>query len=210
MKKQNTDELKRIGHNIPRSIEEKEECLLRHHNLTQFLQMTCGLNEDVAEENACRMEHIISGEVVQGIREFLKYGDTYDRVVRDYDLRSVYEKGCYEFCMGMYRIEQRNPRVLAEEAKIFSDKVDLEVRQEKCYFYLKVKNDFAKNLWYLDKKKWVMAKKEENRYRISAGAFVYVISSSALITECDCVIGFTEQENLPTEDECRELNIHIW
>lgn len=28
-----------------------EECLLRHHNLTQFLQMTCGLEEEEAEEN---------------------------------------------------------------------------------------------------------------------------------------------------------------
>lgn len=64
-----------------------EECLLRHHNLTQFLQMTCGLEEEEAEENACRMEHVISGNVLQGVQEFLKYGETYDRVVRDVDLR---------------------------------------------------------------------------------------------------------------------------
>ena len=72
-----------------------EECLLRHHNLTQFLQMTCGLEEEEAEENACRMEHVISGNVLQGVREFLKYGETYDRVVRDVDLRYLYQYGEY-------------------------------------------------------------------------------------------------------------------
>ena len=72
-----------------------EECLLRHHNLTQFLQMTCGLEEEEAEENACRMEHVISGNVLQGVQEFLKYGETYDRVVRDVDLRYLYPEGRY-------------------------------------------------------------------------------------------------------------------
>ena len=48
-----------------------EECLLRHHNLTQFLQMTCGLEEEEAEENACRMEHVISPESFHAIKAHL-------------------------------------------------------------------------------------------------------------------------------------------
>lgn len=96
-----------------------EECLLRHHNLTQFLQMTCGLEEEEAEENACRMEHVISGNVLQGVQEFLKYGETYDRVVRDVDLRYLYPEGTYSFCMSLYRMEERFPRRLAKSQNGF-------------------------------------------------------------------------------------------
>ena len=49
-----------------------EECLLRHHNLTQFLQMTCGLEEEEAEENACRMEHVISSESFAAIKQHVQ------------------------------------------------------------------------------------------------------------------------------------------
>lgn len=187
-----------------------EECLYRHHNLTQFLQMTCGLPMELAEENACRMEHVIGDEVVCGIREFLKYGDTYDRVVKNYDLHERYDTGSYRFCMSLYCIERRNPRALARETSCFSDRVTLKITPGKCHFYLEAKEAFCKMLWYLDKKQWFMAKKEGETYRIPADAFAYVISPYARITECDCVVGFTEREKPPAEEECRELNIHIW
>lgn len=46
----------------------------RHQLLTAFLQKVAGVTEAVAEENACRMEHILSQEVVEGIRGFMKAG----------------------------------------------------------------------------------------------------------------------------------------
>lgn len=32
------------------------ECLSRHQNLTQFLEMVCGVDEETAEVNACRLD----------------------------------------------------------------------------------------------------------------------------------------------------------
>ena len=43
----------------------------RHKLLTSFLQKVAGVPEEVAEDDACRMEHIISDEVFQGIKRFM-------------------------------------------------------------------------------------------------------------------------------------------
>ena len=43
----------------------------RHKLLTSFLQKVAGVTEEVAEDDACRMEHIISDEVFQGIKRFM-------------------------------------------------------------------------------------------------------------------------------------------
>lgn len=44
----------------------------RHKLLTAFLVRTAGVPQELAEKDACRMEHIISPEVVAGIRAFMK------------------------------------------------------------------------------------------------------------------------------------------
>lgn len=44
----------------------------RHRLLTCFLQKTAGVSIEVAEEDACKMEHIISSEVFLGIKRFMK------------------------------------------------------------------------------------------------------------------------------------------
>ena len=44
----------------------------KHTNLTKFLMLTAGVNEDIAETDACRIEHIISPETFRGIKRFLK------------------------------------------------------------------------------------------------------------------------------------------
>ncbi len=52
---------------------EKAEAIYeRHKLLTKFLQRVSGVNAKVAEEDACKMEHIISDETFQGIKEFMK------------------------------------------------------------------------------------------------------------------------------------------
>lgn len=40
--------------------------------MTKFLQRVSSVNAKVAEEDACKMEHIISDETFQGIKEFMK------------------------------------------------------------------------------------------------------------------------------------------
>ena len=51
------------------------DCLARHEKLTQFFQMVSGMNQQRAEEDACRVEHYISTEGLKGIEDFMQYGD---------------------------------------------------------------------------------------------------------------------------------------
>ena len=44
----------------------------KHTNLTMFLMMTAGVDERVAETDACRIEHIISPETFRGIKKYIK------------------------------------------------------------------------------------------------------------------------------------------
>ena len=44
----------------------------RHKLLTEFLHRVSGVDPRVAEEDACKMEHIISDATFQGIKEFMK------------------------------------------------------------------------------------------------------------------------------------------
>ncbi len=44
----------------------------RHRLLTAFLHEVTGVSVEMAEENACRMEHILDQEVVDGIGKFME------------------------------------------------------------------------------------------------------------------------------------------
>lgn len=54
------------GMNLAQSIYE------RHKLLTRFLIDTAKVSKEIAEADACKMEHIISPEVLQGIKDFMK------------------------------------------------------------------------------------------------------------------------------------------
>ena len=56
-----------------------EEFQYRHEILTQFLQFV-GVSDEKAQEDACRMEHVVSEETVQQICNFVDYGDTFERI----------------------------------------------------------------------------------------------------------------------------------
>lgn len=43
----------------------------RHKVLTNFLQITAKVSKDLAEEDACKIEHIISEETFEGIKSFI-------------------------------------------------------------------------------------------------------------------------------------------
>lgn len=43
----------------------------RHKLITEFLIETLKVSKEVAEENACKMEHIISQEVFDGIKDYI-------------------------------------------------------------------------------------------------------------------------------------------
>lgn len=52
--------------------EKAGEIYKRHLLLTAFLQEVAGVSPEMAEENACRMEHIVDQEVVDGISRFMQ------------------------------------------------------------------------------------------------------------------------------------------
>lgn len=52
--------------------EKAERIYERHRLLTGFLQKVSGVSPEVAEEDACKMEHIISEATFQGIKEFME------------------------------------------------------------------------------------------------------------------------------------------
>ena len=56
----------------PKGKEKAEDIYGRHRLLTAFLQKITGLPEDQCEENACRVEHQIDVEVVNGIKAWLE------------------------------------------------------------------------------------------------------------------------------------------
>ena len=43
----------------------------RHQLLTQFIIKITGLDEEQAEQNACRVEHVIDSDVVRGIKDWM-------------------------------------------------------------------------------------------------------------------------------------------
>ena len=188
------------------------ECLARHQHLTQFIQMICGLDENLAEENACRMEHVVSGDVIHGICDFMKYGDSYDRIVRNANLRFFYDEGEYDFCMGIYRAEKRYPRGLADEYGFFSDEIHLKVGNEKSSFYLKKISDKGPEyLWYKAEFGWKQAESTARGFQIPTDVLTFTFGSRMLVMEGYGMIGFSDSRNTPPDSEnYRELNVHIW
>ena len=90
-----------------------EEFQYRHEILTQFLQFV-GVSDEKAQEDACRMEHVVSEETVQQICNFVDYGDTFERILKHSDLRSWYQTGKYMFLMGIYQIEKIMPKEICQ------------------------------------------------------------------------------------------------
>ncbi|WP_319559373.1 metal-dependent transcriptional regulator [Marispirochaeta sp.] len=50
-----------------------KEIYQKHEKLTRFLRDTLGINGETAENDACRMEHILSDETYETFYRFIKY-----------------------------------------------------------------------------------------------------------------------------------------
>lgn len=53
-------------------LEKAKSVYDRHTNLTKFLMLTAGVDEETAETDACRIEHIISADTFAGIKKYIK------------------------------------------------------------------------------------------------------------------------------------------
>ena len=189
-----------------------EEFQYRHEILRQFLQFV-GVSEEKAEEDACRMEHVISEETVQQICNFVDYGDTFERILKQSDLRSWYRPGSYQFLMGIYQIEKTYPRRFAREFKRFSENIRLHVTEDESSFEL-IKREgeaSAQNLWYKDPEQgWIQAEERMENPRILSGAFKFLTRCQDPIIEGVALIAFTRKGEKPVDWNSRELDVHIW
>ena len=189
-----------------------EEFQYRHEILRQFLQFV-GVSEEKAEEDACRMEHVISEETVQQICNFVDYGDTFERILKQSDLRSWYRPGSYQFLMGIYQIEKTYPRRFAREFKRFSENIRLHVTEDESSFEL-IKRESeasAQNLWYKDPEQgWIQAEERMENPRIPSGAFKFLTRCQDPIIEGVALIAFTRKGEKPVDWNSRELDVHIW
>jgi DtxR family transcriptional regulator, Mn-dependent transcriptional regulator len=80
-------------------VETAEGIDRRHSVLREFFVEILGLDEEAAEESACRMEHATSGVLLERLEQFLEYlsrfpPDNNDKWVSDFQVfRSVGEEG---------------------------------------------------------------------------------------------------------------------
>ena len=191
--------------------EQGADCHYRHQNITHFIQMTCGLDEKSAAENACRMEHVISSDVIEGMYRFLRTGELYGSVVRNMDFHTRYAVGEYRFRMAIYQMDRRYPRILAKEYADYDENILVEVGEKESYVYLQsLRTENQRYLWYRREDLWNKADETKKGYRIPAEMFVVTSNRKIPVMEGEGMIAFTKDDVLPGEEQCRELNIYLW
>lgn len=58
----------------------KAKALLeRHETITRFLMMTTDVNQEIAEQDACKMEHFLNEKTFKGIKKFIKEVEEYNQ-----------------------------------------------------------------------------------------------------------------------------------
>ncbi len=138
-----------------------EECRHRHETFTQLLEYV-GVESRIAEEDACRMEHVVSDETVQQICNFVNYGSTFEHALRNTDLRYRYEPREYSFLMGIYYMEKTCPRRLAGEFKNYKEQIPPSCKKRTAILNCSAQHRRKKTvLWYVDPETgWVKAEEE--------------------------------------------------
>lgn len=53
-------------------LEKAESIYERHQLLTAFLMKTAKVSEEIAEDDACKIEHVVSDDTIQGIKDYLR------------------------------------------------------------------------------------------------------------------------------------------
>ena len=168
-----------------------EECRHRHETFTQLLEYV-GVESRIAEEDACRMEHVVSDETVQQICNFVNYGSTFEHALRNTDLRYRYEPGEYSFLMGIYYKEKTCPRRLAGEFKNYKEQIRLHVKKRTAILNCSAQHRRKKTvLWYVDPETgWVKAEEENGNPRIPTGVFEYFIRHQDPVVEGTALVAF--------------------
>ena len=99
-------------------------------------------DQQKAEDDACRMEHIVSDDSIMCLNSFLRNDGRYQRAITGYNPHSRYAVGTYPGIMGIYQIsEETCPRRLAEEFYDYKRDILLNVELGKSHFVLQKKEE---------------------------------------------------------------------
>ena len=188
--------------------------------MSEFFQLI-GVNEDQAEAEACRMEHVVSDDSVMRLNTFLCNDGKYERVITGYNLYARYRMGTYPGIMGMYEMDDNNcPRRLVEEFYHYKRDILLKVEPESCYFVLQWKSEKdqmkeQKNVWYKNPgMEWTMAQRTEAGECIPTKPFEFVFIPDDPVVEASVLITFLPAEvkkfSLGVLENIYELNVEIW
>ena len=213
------------------------EIMKRHQYLKGFLKAVCNVDDETADYDACRIEHVISDDVLEGIRSFMKTGSVSDRIVSGHDLSEFYSRGIYNFDVTLYTADSSAPRMFCDEFYCFGENIRAEVGSG-SYFYLKpldrrvpekevsktgkltVSNSSAESspedlkdqndIWYMYHERWNKAIWTEEGFKIPSDIFVYTISGVVSVMSGEAKIAFTEKGKEPSEEDIRIMNVHLW
>ena len=188
------------------------DCIYRHNSISQMLQFI-GVNEKTADQDACRIEHIVTDESTRAICQFINYENMYyERRIRNSELTDRYEKGNYIFSMQMYSLEQRCPRKLKEEYHCYSRNVILEITKKGYFKLQKVSSLGNKRLWYKNyDKQWVLAEQGVQGEQIPSRVFEFIIKPNDRVIEGKLLIAFMpENQTEPEVWDCGQLEVEIW
>lgn len=189
--------------------------IYRHNSISQMLQFI-GVNEKIADQDACRIEHIVTDESARAICQFINYENMYyERKIRNSDLSDRYEPGTYPFIMQMYSMEQRCPRRLKEEYDQYSRDILLHMTEKGWFELRKTGSIGKKKLWYQDSgRQWILAEQGENEEiseRIPANAFTFTVKPNDRVIEGTLLIAFLENDQKKPEVwDCGQLEVEIW
>ena len=61
-----------------------KKVIVKHNTLSAFFENTLGITKEIAEESACKMEHVISEDVFKRIAQFQKYCEENNTFVENF------------------------------------------------------------------------------------------------------------------------------
>lgn len=187
--------------------------IYRHDSISQHLQFI-GVQEKIAKQDACRIEHVMSEESVRAVCQFVNYENMYyERRIRNSELTDRYDPGVYTFVMQMYSLEQCHPRRMAKAYANYSRNIFLEISENRGIFELQRTNTFPlKPLWYKDvKNEWIQAERGKHGERIPASMFEFVIKPNDRVIEGTILIAFMNNaDKAPDRWHCEQLEVEIW
>lgn len=197
----------------PYGIATGNDYIYRHNSISQLLQLI-GVQEKTADQDACRIEHIVTDESARAICQFVNYENMYyERRIHNSELTDRYDPGIYKFVMQMYSLEHRCPRKLKEEYHWYARDIFLEIGQKGYFELQKLEKNPVKSLWYKSSNgagEWIKAETGAYGERIPASAFEFIVKPDDRLIEGNVLIAFMSKEGEPEIWECGQLEVEIW